>query len=205
MAHVWMSHVTHLNMPRHTYEWVMSHVWTSHVTRVNEICYAYGPQRTPVYIHASFYINKTCDRCEEQRQRLVWMRHSTCVIWKTCKHVTSYTSKTTKHIKKERVTDIRKRPARTTNPMAFDRGTTWQSLSTVSIIVWLQCKSSSKLTLVIWYLEHQHCKPQHRYLWKKKWIMSHVWIRNATHVYMSRVTHMNTSVHTRECAAGMSQ
>jgi hypothetical protein len=204
MAHVWMSHVTHLNMPRHTYEWVMSHVWTSHVTRVNEICYAYGPQRTPVYIHESFYINKTCDRCEEQRQRLVWMRHSTCVIWKTCKHVTSYTSKTTKHINKECVTDIRKRPARTTNPMAFDRGTTWQPFSTVSIIVgcnvnlvasWLWSFGTSSISIANHSTVICECK----------WIMSHVWIRNATHVYMSRVTHMNTSVHTRECAAGMSQ
>ena len=32
MAHIWMSHGTHMNESWHTYEWVMAHVWRSHTT-----------------------------------------------------------------------------------------------------------------------------------------------------------------------------
>ena len=31
MSHPWMSPVTHMNEPCHTYEWVMSQIWMSHV------------------------------------------------------------------------------------------------------------------------------------------------------------------------------
>jgi hypothetical protein len=41
MSHIWMSHVTHMNESCHTYEWVMSHIWTSHVTHRNESCHTY--------------------------------------------------------------------------------------------------------------------------------------------------------------------
>jgi len=49
MSHTWMSHVTHMNEPCHTYEWVvsilrmrdMSHIPTIHVTRINESCHTY--------------------------------------------------------------------------------------------------------------------------------------------------------------------
>jgi len=49
MAHIWMSHGTHMNESWHTYEWVcecswmwmchewvMAHIWMSHGTRMNE-------------------------------------------------------------------------------------------------------------------------------------------------------------------------
>ena len=39
MAHIWMSHGTHMNQPRHTYEWLMSHIWMSHGTHMNESCH----------------------------------------------------------------------------------------------------------------------------------------------------------------------
>jgi len=41
MSHIWMRHVTHMNEPCHTYEWVMSHIWMSHVTHMNESCHTY--------------------------------------------------------------------------------------------------------------------------------------------------------------------
>jgi len=33
-----ISHVTHVNEPCHTFEWVMSHMWMSHVCHVTESC-----------------------------------------------------------------------------------------------------------------------------------------------------------------------
>ena len=45
MSHIWMSHITHMNVSCHnkqelneschTYDWVMSHTWMSHVTHTN--------------------------------------------------------------------------------------------------------------------------------------------------------------------------
>jgi len=47
---VWMSHVTHMNEARHTYEWGTAHIWMRHVThthayvvwRVDELCHTYA-------------------------------------------------------------------------------------------------------------------------------------------------------------------
>jgi len=36
MAHIWMSHGTHMNESWHTYEWVMAHIWMSHGTHTYE-------------------------------------------------------------------------------------------------------------------------------------------------------------------------
>ena len=36
LAHVWMSHVIHMNESCHMHEWVMSHIWMSRVTHMNE-------------------------------------------------------------------------------------------------------------------------------------------------------------------------
>ena len=41
MAHIWMSHVTHMNETCHTYECVVPHIWMRHVTRMNETCHTY--------------------------------------------------------------------------------------------------------------------------------------------------------------------
>ena len=38
MSHIWMCHVTHMNVSCNTYEWVRSHLWMSHVTHINESC-----------------------------------------------------------------------------------------------------------------------------------------------------------------------
>ena len=36
MAHIWMSHGTHIDELWHTYQWVMAHIWMSHGTLINE-------------------------------------------------------------------------------------------------------------------------------------------------------------------------
>ena len=41
MAHIWMSHVTHMNESCHICEWGISHIWMSHVTHLNEWCHTY--------------------------------------------------------------------------------------------------------------------------------------------------------------------
>jgi len=41
MAHVWISHVTHVNEPRRTYECVMSHIWMNHFTYMDESCHTH--------------------------------------------------------------------------------------------------------------------------------------------------------------------
>ena len=51
MAHIWMSHGTHMNEPRHTYEWVMAHIWMSHGTHMNE------PRRTHKWVMAHLWMS----------------------------------------------------------------------------------------------------------------------------------------------------
>jgi len=41
MARIWMSHITHMNEARHTYQWVTAHIWMRHVTHVNEARHIY--------------------------------------------------------------------------------------------------------------------------------------------------------------------
>ena len=42
MAHIWVSHVTHMNETCHTNEWVMPHIWRSHVTHMNASCHTFA-------------------------------------------------------------------------------------------------------------------------------------------------------------------
>ena len=43
MAHIWMSHVTHMNESCLEYKWVISHTWLCHITRMNmkEVCHTH--------------------------------------------------------------------------------------------------------------------------------------------------------------------
>ena len=42
MSHIWMGHVTHVNVTRRTYEYFMSHMWMSHLIHMNESCHTSG-------------------------------------------------------------------------------------------------------------------------------------------------------------------
>ena len=63
--HIWMSHVKHMHEARHTYEWVMSNIWMSHVTHVNQSCHTYEGivwhmvKSRYTYCHVT-HINKPC-------------------------------------------------------------------------------------------------------------------------------------------------
>jgi len=41
MAHIWMSHGTHMNDVSTHMIWVMAHIWVSHGTRINESCHTH--------------------------------------------------------------------------------------------------------------------------------------------------------------------
>jgi len=42
VSHIWMSHVTHMHEPCHSYAWVMSHTWMGYVTHTDEVWHTYA-------------------------------------------------------------------------------------------------------------------------------------------------------------------
>jgi len=54
MAHIWMSHGTHMNESCHTYEWAMSHIWMSHATHMNNECDTYERRMRLLQIWGSY-------------------------------------------------------------------------------------------------------------------------------------------------------
>jgi len=56
-----MSHVTHMNKPCYTYEWVMPHIWISHVTHMNELCHTYEWVMWHIWISHVTHMNESCD------------------------------------------------------------------------------------------------------------------------------------------------
>ena len=62
MSHVWLSHVAHVNESCHTYGWVMSHMWMSHVTHTNESCHSYEWVMSHIYM--SHVTHESCHTCE---------------------------------------------------------------------------------------------------------------------------------------------
>ena len=75
---VWRSHVTHMNEPRRTHEWVTSHMWTSHVTRVNES--RHTPERVVSHMWTSHVTHVNTSRhTHEWVTPHMWTSHVTLV------------------------------------------------------------------------------------------------------------------------------
>jgi len=88
MAHIWMSHGTHINSRGsasgvgvdkrhmahgtwhmahgmlkescHMYEWAMSHVWMGHVTHMNESCHTYDYVMWHIWMSHVTHMNESC-------------------------------------------------------------------------------------------------------------------------------------------------
>jgi len=56
MAHVWMSHGTHMNGSWHTYEWVTAHIWLSHGTHMNGSWHTYERVTALMWLSHHAYI-----------------------------------------------------------------------------------------------------------------------------------------------------
>ena len=63
-SHIWMSHVTHMNVSCHTYEWVMAHIWMSHVTHMNESCHTYEWVMSHIWMSHVTHMNESCHTYE---------------------------------------------------------------------------------------------------------------------------------------------
>ena len=98
MAHLWMSHGTHMNESLHTYEGVMAHIWMSHSTHMNESWYTHmnGSWHTYTWVMSQVWMrhgtrmNESCHEYECVMAH-VWMSHVTNMIasWHTYEWVMS--------------------------------------------------------------------------------------------------------------------
>jgi len=88
MAHICMSHGTHMNeschtydeamsharMSRVTYEWIMSRIWMSHVSYMNESCLTYGWVMSHIWLS---HVTRTQALNYEWIMSHIWMSHVT--------------------------------------------------------------------------------------------------------------------------------
>jgi len=93
MTHIWMSHDTHMNESRHTYEWVMTHIWMSHDTHMNESWHTHEWVMTHIWMSHDTHMNESRHTYEWVLTHIwmshdtpTWMRHGTHarVISHTC-------------------------------------------------------------------------------------------------------------------------
>ena len=76
MAHIWMSHVTHMEESCHTYGWVMSHIWMSHVTHMEESCHTYGWVMSHIWMSYVTHMDESCHTYGWVMSHM-WMSHVT--------------------------------------------------------------------------------------------------------------------------------
>jgi len=106
MAHIWMSHGTHVNESCHTCEWVMAHIWMSHGTHVNASRHTCAEVMVHIrmshgtHMNESWYTYKWVMAhilVEVETRNLwvmahIWMSHGSHVnaSWHTCECVTAH-------------------------------------------------------------------------------------------------------------------
>jgi len=97
MSHIWMSHITHMTESYHAYEWVMSHIWLSHVTHMTESCHTY--EQVMLHIWMSHVTQSSSWKTRSRRTARTahssledWMSHATHVneLCHTCEWVMSH-------------------------------------------------------------------------------------------------------------------
>ena len=79
MAHMWVSHVAHVNESCRTCEWVMSHMWMGHVAHVNESCRTCDWVMSHIWMGHVTHVDEACHTCEWVMSHM-WLRHVTHVI-----------------------------------------------------------------------------------------------------------------------------
>jgi len=78
-----MSHGTHMNESRHTYEWVMAHIWMSHGTHMNESWHTYEWVMAHISSHGT-HVEKSW-HIHKGVMAHIWMSHGTHIkSWCIC-------------------------------------------------------------------------------------------------------------------------
>jgi len=189
MSHIWMSHVTHMNESRHTYEWVISHIWVSHVTHMNESCHTYEMSHVT-------HMNESCHTYEWVMSH-IWMSHVTHMDeschthkWVMSHRTSECSSTTTDTVCQSQLTTQRSGSSTKTLRRCNTRVCAWHD-------------QYIYVTWRLWHMWHDPCKSHiwmshvtnmHEIWHTYEWVMRHD--PRKAHIWMSHVTHMNERCHT---------
>ena len=78
MSHIWMSHVTHMNVSYHTHEWIMSSTRICHDTHIYGACHTYKAVVSHTWMRHITHMNESCHTHE-------WvMSHNSLRACQTC-------------------------------------------------------------------------------------------------------------------------
>jgi len=69
MPNIWMSHVTNMNQPCHTYEWAMSHTHVTQATKRCSACHKFSKVSPTVILHSNFRSDLTFENFPNGAQR----------------------------------------------------------------------------------------------------------------------------------------
>jgi len=86
MAHMCMSHSTHINESCQAYEWVMAHIWIRRETCINESWLINKWVMAHIWMSHGTLMNASCDMAH------IWMSHGTNMntSWHTYEYVTRH-------------------------------------------------------------------------------------------------------------------
>jgi len=99
-SHIWVSHVTHMNEPCHTCDWVMSHKCMNHVTCVTWIVMSHVTRVDQIVLYTC--VTRPIHLCDIFLSSHIWMSHVTYMN-ESC-HVYRWVAS---HIWMSHVTDIK--------------------------------------------------------------------------------------------------
>ena len=94
-AHMWMRHGTRMNESWHTYEWVVAHVWMRHGTFMNALWHTYERVMTHMWMSRGTHMNNQGTHMKESWHTYgwvmahLWMSHGTSMnqSWHTYEYV----------------------------------------------------------------------------------------------------------------------
>jgi len=194
MSHIWMSHVTHMNESRHTYEWVTSHIWMSHVTHMTRKCMhqnAWFIHPQPLALRMSWdYILQKRPMISNHRsllQNVLW--HPTPCIMTPYTILLHWECHETTFCKRDLWFLILR------SLLIVGTHSTLEYHS--NIIRKGNIHMTRKCTSHIWMSRGTHMNEScHTY----EWVMSHIWMSHVTHMNESCHTY-DTEMHASECMA----
>lgn len=98
MSHMWMGHITPMNISCFVQEWDMSHLWISNVTHVNGPYHTYGWAMSATrmtHITLTYESSHTCERVFHTKAHIISRVSLVCVTWRIHRmHTPFYNVKT---------------------------------------------------------------------------------------------------------------
>jgi len=192
MAHIWVRHGTHMSASWHTYEWVVQHIWVRHGTHMSESYNTYGRVMAHIWVSP---VTRNMSRTQDESYH-TGTRHK-----HKKRNVAHWSESRPKYVYKY---DSARRGWRFVTLMSYEQGGTCPHTSNWVIShIWVSYvanvymrmgDSSHKYLYTYEWVMSQLCIHMIPLACEGLWVMSHIWWV-MSNICMSHVTNISESCH----------